>query len=263
MASATRTVRHPKGPVEPPAGSHTACSLARAILDSSVGAKILVACTGIGLVLYVIAHLIGNLKLFAGPEAINRYAYFLKHDLGVVIWVLRAGLLLIFVLHIGLAVRLNLRAAAARPVPYQHPGSAQATIASRTMLWTGAVIGLFVLFHLAHFTFGWVSTVNTPEGPKNYLELRDAHDPRLHDVYSMTVAGFRQPAIAVLYLIAQAALFIHLRHGIPSMFQTLGLKNDRFRGPINILGLVVALIILIGNCGIVLAVLFGYVKPVI
>lgn len=80
-------------------------------------------------------------------------------------------------------------------------------------------------------------------------------------MYSMTVAGFRQPAIAVLYLIAQVALFIHLRHGIPSMFQTLGLKNDRFRGPINILGLVVALVILIGNCGIVLAVLFGYVPP--
>jgi succinate dehydrogenase / fumarate reductase cytochrome b subunit len=258
MASATGTLRHPKGPAKTPTGLPPA-RFARAFLDSSVGAKVLVALTGLGLVTFVIVHLIGNLKLFQGPDAINRYAYFLKHDLGVIIWILRAGLLAIFVLHVWLAARLKLRSVAARPVPYQHPGSVQSGVASRTMIWTGIVILLFVVFHLAHFTFGWVTTVETPSGPTKYLDLKDPHDPKLHNVYEMTVAGFRNPAISVFYLVCQVVLFVHLRHGIPSTFQTLGLKNARFRGAIDVLGLVVALTILIGNCGIVLAVLFGYV----
>ncbi len=110
--------------------------------------------------------MIGNLKVFSGPDAINGYAYFLKHDLGVLIWIARAGLLAIFVLHLSLAIRLKLRSTAARPVPYQYPGSVQATIASRTMIWTGIVVGLFMLFHLAHFTFGWVhgAEIATGEG---------------------------------------------------------------------------------------------------
>jgi succinate dehydrogenase / fumarate reductase cytochrome b subunit len=256
MASATGTVRHPKGPAEAPTGTD-AGQLLQAVLDSSVGAKVLVALTGLGLVVFVIAHMIGNLKLFQGPDAINGYAYFLKHDLGALLWVARAGLLAIFVLHLALAIRLKLRSAAARPVPYQYPGSIQATLASRTMIWTGIVIGLFVLFHLAHYTFGWVNTVDTPTGPKNYLELTDAKGR--HNVYEMTVAGFKNPAMAVFYLVCQVVLFVHLRHGIPSLFQTLGLKNARFRGPIDVLGLVIALTILVGNCAIVLAVLLGFV----
>src|SRR5262249_46708832 len=241
---------------EAPTGT-SAGQLLQAVLDSSVGAKVLVALTGLGLVTFVIAHMIGNLKLFQGPDAINAYAYFLKHDLGSLLWVARAGLLAIFVLHLALAIRLKLRSVAARPVPYQYPGTVQATLASRTMIWTGIVIGLFVLFHLAHYTFGWVKTADTPTGSKNYLELTDAKGR--HNVYEMTVAGFKNPAIAVFYLICQVVLFVHLRHGIPSTFQTLGLKNARFRGPIDVLGLVIALTILVGNCAIVLAVLFGYV----
>src|SRR5436305_9395702 len=102
------TVRHPKGPpVEKP--DRAAVPFVWAFFDSSVGAKITVALTGLRLVTYVIAHLIGNLKVFSGPDAINGYAYFLKHDLGALIWVARAGLLVIFVLHVGLAIRLTLR----------------------------------------------------------------------------------------------------------------------------------------------------------
>src|SRR5207248_2495188 len=111
-------------------------------------------------VLFVIAHLIGNLKLLTGgPEsrdAINAYAHFLKHDLGLLLWLVRAGLLAIFVLHLTLAIRLKLRSVAARPIPYSYARTVQAGVASRTMVWTGLVVGLFVLFHLAHYTFGWV-----------------------------------------------------------------------------------------------------------
>ena len=265
MATATTGVRHPKGPAEPVTGPDAKTFL-RAVFDSSVGAKVIVGLTGLGLVGFVIGHLIGNLKLFQGPAAINAYAYFLKHNLGILIWVARAGLLTIFVLHLFLALRLQLRARAARPVGYAYPGSVQAGVASRTMMWTGIVVGVFVLFHLAHFTFGWVKGVNVrdPETGQlvytNYLDLKDPADPLKHDVYEMTVAGFLNPYIVVAYLAAQVILFVHLRHGIPSMFQTLGLKNARFRGPIDVLGLLVALFILVGNCAIVLAVWFGYVK---
>jgi succinate dehydrogenase / fumarate reductase cytochrome b subunit len=258
MASATGTVRHPKGPAKSADGPD-AVGFVRDALDSSVGAKVLVALTGLGLVLYVIVHLIGNLKLFQGPAAINHYAYVLKHDFGILIWIARGGLIAIFVLHLSLAVRLKLRSLAARPVPYQYAESVQAGVCSRTMVGTGLVILVFVLFHLAHYTFGWVVTANTPQGPTNYLDLRDTHDPKLHNVYEMTIAGFKNPAIAVFYLICQVVLFLHLRHGIPSTFQTLGLKNARFRGAIDVLGLVIALFVLVGNCAIVLAVLLGYV----
>jgi len=263
MASATTGVRHPKGPPEVPTGPN-AGQFFQAVLNSSVGSKVLVALTGLGLVGFLIAHMIGNLKLFQGPEAINHYAYFLKHDIGALLWIARAGLLGIFVLHLSLAIRLKLRSVAARPVPYQFPGSVQAGVASRTMIWTGIIILLFTLFHLAHFTFGYVSGVsvtNISTGEveyRNYLELKDAKGR--HNVYEMMVAGFKQPVLALLYIACQVVLFFHLRHGIPSTFQTLGLKNARFRGAIDVLGLAIALTILIGNCAIVLAVLFGNVK---
>lgn len=259
MTSTTGAVRHPKGPAVVPPGASAAPFLRR-VLDSSVGGKILIALTGLGLVAFVVVHMIGNLKLLEGPAAINQYAYMLKHDFGILIWIARAGLLGTFVLHLLLAIRLKRRSLAARPVPYHHANTVQATLTSRTMIWTGLVVLLFVVFHLAHFTFGWVSQVETPHGPVNYLELRDPDQPKWHNVYEMTVAGFRNPAIAVIYLVCQVVLFLHLRHGIPSTFQTLGLKNTRFRGAINGLGLLIALFVLVGNCTIVLAVLLGYVK---
>ena len=267
MATVTGPVRHPKGPADPPTGPDAGAFL-RAYLDSSVGAKITVAVTGVALVLFTIFHMIGNLKVLPGGpasrDAVNAYAHFLQHDLGLLLWVARGGLLVLFVGHIVLAVRLHLRSRRARPVGYAFRRTAQATVASRTMLWSGIVIGLFVVFHLAHYTFGVVkgAHVYDPEAGqvvyKHYHDLRD--DKGRHDVYEMVVAGFTNPYISALYLIVQAVLFVHLRHGIPSTFQTLGLKNASTRGGIDLLGLGLALFILAGNCAIVLAVWLGYVK---
>lgn len=255
------TVRHPKGPVED--SSQTAAGpFVKEWLESSLGGKILMALTGAGLVGFVIAHLIGNLKLLSGPESINHYAHFLKHDLGVLLWIARAGLLGIFILHIALAIRLTRKAAAARPIPYAFsrtllPTSAQTGLASRTMLWTGIVIGLFTLFHLAHFTFAWVQGVERNGEWVSFLDLKDAQGR--HNVSEMMVAGFANVPLAVLYIAAQLVLFVHLKHGIQSVFQTLGVKNCRFRKSINELGLAIALAILLGNVAIVLAVQLGYV----
>jgi succinate dehydrogenase / fumarate reductase, cytochrome b subunit len=259
MASATAAPRHPKGPTEPEP-ARGAGPFVRAFLESSVGAKVLVALTGLGLVGFTAFHMIGNLKVFQGPDAVNGYAYFLKHDLGALIWIARAGLLAIFVLHLALAIRLTLRSRAARPVPYQFPGSVQATIASRTMIWSGVAVGLFVLFHLAHFTFGWVHGAEVAPGTVvNYLDLRDAKGR--HDVYSMVVAGFRTPWLAAIYVAAQVVLFVHLLHGVQSSFQTLGLKNRRFARAIWAFGWLVALTILVGNVAIVVGVLAGFAPP--
>jgi succinate dehydrogenase / fumarate reductase, cytochrome b subunit len=258
------TVRHPKGPVETADGPAAGPYL-QSVLESTVGGKVLIGLTGAGLFGFVLFHMIGNLKLLSGPDSINGYAYFLKHDLGALLWIARAGLLVIFVLHIALAIRLKRRAAAARPVAYVHQASAQAGFASRSMLWTGIIIGLFTLFHVAHFTFGWVTGVETRDPQTgqmvwtNYVDLKDARDPLRHNVYEMMVSGFNNVLLASLYIVVQVVLFVHLRHGIPSMFQTLGLKNARFRGPIDLLGLVLALTILVGNVTIVLAVQLGYV----
>jgi succinate dehydrogenase / fumarate reductase cytochrome b subunit len=228
------------------------------MLDSSVGAKVLVALTGLGLVGFVVFHMIGNLKVFQGPDAVNAYAYFLKHGLGSLLWAARAGLLAIFVLHLSLALRLKARSAAARPVKYQYANSVQASAAGRTMLWSGLVILAFTLYHLAHFTFAWTNAAPTAVGPVNYLDLRDSQGR--HDVYSMVVAGFSNPLTVVLYVLAQLVLFVHLKHGIPSTFQTLGLKNRRFRRAIEAFGLAVALVVLAGNLAIVFGVWFGVVR---
>lgn len=257
MPSASAAPRHPKGP---PAtdSSARAGAVVRGLVDSSVGAKILVALCGLGLVLFVIFHMIGNLKVFQGRDAVNGYAYFLKHDLGMMLWIARGGLLAIFILHIVLAVRLKLRSVAARPVAYQHRRDIRASTAGRTMIWTGIVVGLFTLFHLAHFTFGWVKRVETSPGVfQSYLELQD--EKGRHDVYSMVVAGFTEPWLAVLYIAAQLALFVHLVHGVQSSFQTLGLKNRRSGRAIWWLGFLIALSLLVGNLLIVVGVWAGWV----
>lgn len=255
MSSAS-PVRHPKGPLDPEPG-RGAAPFAWAFLDSSVGAKVTVALTGLGLVAFAVVHMVGNLKVFQGQQAINHYAYFLKHDLGVLIWVARAGLLAVFVLHVVLAVRLKLRSARARPVGYAHYTTARATPASRTMLWSGAVVGLFVLFHLAHFTFCWLTTTEVNGRAVSYLQLTDPKEPLYQDVYSMVVRGFTTTWLALLYIVAQLVLFLHLVHGVQSSFQTLGLKNNRFRRAVWWLGFGVAAVILVGNVGIVAGVWAG------
>lgn len=226
-------------------------------LASSVGSKVLIALTGAGLVVFVIGHLIGNLKLFQGREAINHYADFLKHDLGLLLWIARGGLLVIFVFHVVLAIRLKQKAVAARPIGYVHERNAQSNPAATTMIWTGVVVLAFVLFHLAHYTFGLTHDAVGPDGRTvNYLALRDPQGR--HDVCAMMIAGFSTWWIAVLYLVAMGFLFVHLSHGIFSAFQTLGLLNRRFTPAVRAAAVLLAGSIALGNAAIVLAVWGGY-----
>jgi succinate dehydrogenase / fumarate reductase cytochrome b subunit len=237
---------------------HTPLAWTSTYLGSSVGQKILVAVTGASLVGFLFFHMVGNLKMFSGQESINKYAYFLKHDLGALIWMARAGLLGLFALHLFLALRLALKSKAARKIGYKNQKSAQASIASKTMMWTGITILLFAVFHLAHYTFGWLHGVEVDGVYTNYLDLKDADGK--HDVYTMVIAGFTTPWISAIYVMTQVLLFIHLSHGIASSLQTLGLVGKRFTPVAKLLGWAISGTILAGNLAIVFAVWFGVVK---
>jgi succinate dehydrogenase / fumarate reductase, cytochrome b subunit len=233
-------------------------------LGTTVGSKYVVALTGLGLTGYVIAHMSGNLLIYQGRDALNSYAQFLKDHRGP-LWAARIGLLAIFVLHIGLAVRLKLRNRAARPTPYAYEDTIQASWASRHMLLTGLVILAFVVFHLLHYTFGLVAAT-APNG-QNYLDLTEslkqgqAIDPARgrHDVYAMTVYGFRNVWVSLAYIVAQVLLGLHLSHGIASTFQSLGWCAPRVWPALRSIGLAIAVIVVIGNCSMPLAVMTGAV----
>ena len=255
------TVIRPKGDrVYGP--NSTVAAWAKAYLTTSIGNKMVVAVTGLSLSAFVLIHMVGNAKMFSGRDSINAYAYFLKHDLGILIWVARASLLGIFLLHLGLNIRLKLRSAAARPVRYvKSVRVAQATLSSRTMLLTGLVIAAFTVFHLAHYTFGVVAEAKLADGSTvNYLNLHDAKGR--HDVYNMVVAGFRTWWISALYVVANLILFVHMSHGVQSSLQTLGLVGRRFTQAAKALGYALAVTVVAGNLVIVGAVWGGYLPPV-
>lgn len=204
---------------------------------SSIGGKVTMAVTGLLLFGFVVSHLLGNLLLLRGPDKINAYAKWL-HDLGPLLWVMRIGLLVVFVLHVLTAIRLSKANKDARPVAYAKPNTVQASMASRSMLLSGLSLLVFVIYHLMHFTFGMVSG--------EHLELKHAGADG-HDVYSMVTTAFDSPAIALAYAAFQIVLFLHLSHGIQSMAQTLGIHHARYTPMIKTVSFLVALAIAGGN----------------
>ncbi|GIW44758.1 MAG: hypothetical protein KatS3mg077_2040 [Candidatus Binatia bacterium] len=219
-----------------------------AFFRSTVGMKWLMGLTGLVLAGFVVVHMLGNLQIYLGPEAINAYAESLRH-MPALLWTARLVLLAAFVLHIVSAVRITQLNRQARPQGYELWSPQVTTYAARTMFMGGLVLAGFVLYHLAHFTFG----LTHPE----HFQLHDAKGR--HDVYAMVVLGFRQPLVSFFYLLAMVPLMLHLQHGVSSFLQTFGLNHPRYNGIIRALGPVVALIVFLGNCSIPLAVLAGLV----
>lgn len=232
-----------------------------AALNSTIGSKYLVAVTGLILVGFLFGHLLGNLLIFKGKDALNSYAQKLR-DMGALLWVARIGLLVVLAIHIRMAVRLNLRNRAARPTPYRFKDTVQATLASRTMVLTGLVILAFVIYHLAHFTFHFVQS--TPQGHS----FSTLHEPywdngvvkERHDVHAMVIAGFSNAWVVSAYVVAQLFLGMHLSHGIASTMQTLGWSSPRTWPVIRCVGWAATAIIVLGNISIPTAVLLGLVR---
>lgn len=217
------------------------------LFSSSIGKKLIVAVSGAVLLLFAIGHMVGNLQVFIGQDQINAYAVKLR-SLGILLWVIRAVLFAFLVLHVWYAVRLKLENWQARPVRYLYNNTVQATLASRTMIWSGLLIFSFVTYHLLHFTF----LATHPEYANLHAPLEGE---QVHDVYSMIILGFRQPLIAGFYILMMFLLAYHLSHGIKSMFQTLGLNNERYEPRLNALANVVAAILFFGYISIPVATL--------
>jgi succinate dehydrogenase / fumarate reductase cytochrome b subunit len=225
-----------------------ASALAR-LWRSSLGKKYVMAITGFGLWVFVIAHMLGNLQIFLGPEKINAYAALLKAT-PALLWSARIGLLFIAILHVVAATQLVLANRRARPVRYGFKKVVASTFANRTMWISGLIIFAFTLFHLAHFTFGWVNP--------QFLRLEDAAGR--HDVYRMMVAGFSNPAVSIFYIISMGLLLSHLSHGVSSLFQSLGLRSKKTFGFFDKLAKITALALFIGNSLIPLAIIFRFVR---
>jgi succinate dehydrogenase / fumarate reductase cytochrome b subunit len=189
------------------------------LFKSSLGKKFVMAATGALLFLFVIGHLLGNLQIFLGPEAINRYGHFLQSNVEL-LWPVRLALLGIVLLHIWSAAKVSRENQAARPVGYAgDPAPPAASYASRTMLMSGLIVAAFILYHLLHYTVQ-VKAINLTG-----TDFRTLHDDQgRHDVYAMMVLGFRQPMVSGFYAVAMALLCLHLSHGVYAMFQSLGLK---------------------------------------
>lgn len=216
--------------------------------NSTIGMKWVMGLTGAGLVLFVLVHMLGNLQMYLGPDAINTYAEKLQH-LGGLLWAARAGLLTLFALHVTSAIRLTLLNRAARPVAYQVVTPQVSAYAARTMMVGGIVLVTFVAYHLAHFTLGLTDSAN--------FTLHDAQGR--HDVYAMVVLGFRQPLVALLYIVAMVPLALHFQHGASSVFQTLGANHPRYNRLFRAVGPVLGAVIFIGNVSIPLAILAGVI----
>jgi succinate dehydrogenase / fumarate reductase, cytochrome b subunit len=217
---------------------------ARGFAGSSIGRKVTMALTGAILLGFVFVHMVGNLQVYLGPEAMNGYGVFLRQVLhGTGIWIARAILLAAVVLHIWSATSLTLTSRRARPVGYREQQWKQSTYASRTMRWGGVIILLFIIYHLLHFTAGTVHP--------SFIE---------GDVYHNFIAGFRSVPVSLFYIFAMLALGLHLRHGVWSMFQTLGVSHPRYIRAAHVGAWIFAAIIVIGNISFPLAVLAGIVK---
>jgi succinate dehydrogenase / fumarate reductase, cytochrome b subunit len=207
------------------------------------------AITGIGLFLFVIGHMIGNLQVFLGPEAINRYGHFLQTT-PEILWPARIGLLVMVFIHVAAGLALTFENRQARGQQYEIRRVVDASKASRTMIWSGCVIFSFVAFHLAHYTLLVI-----------HPEFRNLHDAAgRHDVYRMLVLGFQNDAVSVFYVISIGLLCWHLSHGVGAMFQSLGLKNEVYAARIDRCSQVIAMLLFLGYASIPVSVLAGVIQ---
>jgi len=230
-------------------------SLGQSLLNfwrSSIGKKLIVAVTGIILVGFLLAHMVGNLLVFQGREPMNDYAYFLHHFLhGAGIWLFRLVLLGAFVLHIVTTICLVRENRAAREERYACEATVKASGSSKIMIWSGLTVLGFVIFHIFHFTV---------RVDPDLAAMKDPLDPSRHDVYGMVIAGFQNPLVVLFYIIAVTLLCSHLRHGVASLFQTLGFRSEKTRVAIGYLGIAIAIILWLGFLSIPSLITFGLLE---
>ncbi len=228
-------------------------NLLGSLFHTSIGKKLLMAVTGLVLLGFVTGHLLGNLQFFLPPAAINLYAHRLE-SLGALLWLIRLFLLTCLAIHVWIAIKLTLENRAARPAAYAVNHVNRATLASRVMARTGIVVLAFLIYHLLDFTV----RAQHPEWGNHTFRLADG--TMVRDVHTMMVEGFSRVGVSVFYIVAVGLLAYHLSHGITSMVQTLGLKNEKWTRGLERASAAYCWFYFLLNAAIPLAVLAGLVK---
>jgi len=209
---------------------------------STVGKKIVMAVTGAIGWGYLIAHMTGNLLVFRGAAKIDAYAGFLKSNLSL-LWTVRSILFVAVIAHIVAAFQLARISQKSRPIGYKRWRPVGSDFASRTMRWTGPIVGIFIVYHLLHFTLGTVH-------------------PDFHagQVYHNITTGFRVWYASAFYIVAMLALFGHLYHGTWSMFQSVGVNHPKYNRLVRTLATIISVLIVLGFISIPVAVLLGFIS---
>jgi len=222
----------------------------KVLWDTTIGKKVVMAVTGAVMILFVIAHMIGNLKIFAGPSAIDTYARFLREagmpelGYGQLLWLVRSVLFVCVVLHITAVVELTRMSRAARPIGYALKRDVETTLAARTMRWGGLLLTAFVIFHLFHLTGGVIGF-----RPGQFKDLA---------VYQNVLAAFSVWPVALFYVVAMGALCLHLSHGIWSMLATLGWNTARNEAKLRAFSRIIAILVFAGFASVPVAVVAGW-----
>ena len=223
-----------------------------ALWNSVIGKKVVMAVTGAVLILFVLGHMVGNLKIFSGTEEINAYSRFLREvgwpefGYGQLLWLVRSVLFISAILHITAAYQLTMMNRQARPVDYGEKKNVETSWAALTMRWGGVLLAVFIVFHLFHLTGGMVGFE-----PGQFEHLM---------VYQNVVAAFSVWPISLFYIVAMAALGLHLDHGIWSMLQTLGWVTVQNTNSLRTISRIIAVIIFAGFVSVPVAVLAGWVR---
>jgi len=223
-----------------------------ALWSSVIGKKIVMAVTGAVLILFVISHMVGNLKIFSGAEEINAYSRFLREvgwpelGYGQLLWIVRGVLFISVMLHITAAWQLTLLNRQARPVGYGEKKNVETTWGAMTMRWGGVLLAIFIVFHLFHLTAGMVGFQ-----PGQFEHLM---------VYQNVLAAFSVVPVSIFYIIAMCALCLHLDHGIWSGLQTLGWVNQGNTKSLRTISRIIAVIIFVGFVSVPISVLAGWVR---
>ena len=224
------------------AQSSAAPSRLARILGSSIGQKLVMAVTGIILSGFIVGHMAGNLTVFKGAAAINAYGAALR-KIPPLLWGTRIVLLLSVGLHIWAYLALSVKSWSARPKGYRKTAYQEASLASRTMRWTGPILGAFIIYHILHLTTGTVHP-----------------SFKAGDVYHNLVAGLSVTPVAIFYIVAMACLALHVFHGVWSLFQSLGVSQPRYDSFARRLATIFTIVVVGGFVIIPFAVLAGFLK---
>jgi succinate dehydrogenase / fumarate reductase, cytochrome b subunit len=211
-------------------------------LASSIGRKVVMALTGLVLLGYVVVHMLGNLQIYLGPEALNAYAVKLR-EMPALLWGVRGLLLVSAVLHVWAAVSLTRTNMAARGIGYRERRNRESTYASRTMRWSGVILLLFIVYHLLHLTLGTVHPSFVPG-----------------DVYHNVVSGLHAGITPFFYILAMLALGLHMYHGVWSLMQTVGLSHPRYDRLRYAFAAFIAGVVVLGNLSFPIAAMTGLLK---